>query len=1153
MLKYEKEIYDELTSIITEDGVDIERLKNSPNSFNYFDYMFKYRNVLTDKLIDYCFDNNVILGDISTTESIFNGDAYTMTDAHEITYYFDLHPKLWGLFELNDDLIINHFIDGNYKEYLPYVIKQLSDINIIFDRVPYSSLARWKNLIKQLDDDSLIRCFNISELKELRVDIVSLMHDIDVKKKYYDQLSKSDKFQVALDFKSDEVKSIAKPGSDEFNYNIDELPDEEKDLYLSKYHIRMNDEYLGRAVASFKSDELMMSNFRYLKTNKSRVYFFINANPNLRNNEYFKNIINSIKGESNIRQLIHTLFRMPNYSEDKELMLSLLNKIHNPFYLYNLYSDNNFIMCIDNDYSNNLLSRMGEMLIKKYIRENTGDLYDYHPLLYIKDMNIIYNELLLMNHNDLAIDAPYNDDMLPLIELLSVKLNLNKEHLISMVKAIGFRLLTQLENANIRDAINLNDEDFDKYIKMINIENTKVDRSNLSSITDLLLNKNFGIDKPEEANIFHITLQEFAENNLGTVNSLIHKVFITVDKDKNKIRAYYDIVTDENKDYITENDIVDGIKKDDKEVISFYRELCKEYVNKRKNDYIADKSDSFLNNIAVPMYETNGLIKALFKIYSEKEAKDLILKHAKDVKNYDNYKPLLQDEVLDEIIKFKKNPQYELDPSFKKKYLKQFGVMIKDILENTNLKDARINNGINVTTEIIPKRSKAMTLLSIMSDINVGELRETVFSNNELYEELLKAISSYKLLGWPDVFENYPDSLSIDIMPDVIASYISNYSSISEEAKHAISNGDTWTLLDNISSAEARVSDSNIYAILFGVEDYRLIRNNRPPNSACMSKNQRISEAIELLKVMYNRSKIAVPPVDKDYELSSDKKINVLLGNTNDMINLTYGERTGACMRIGGVGVDLFKYCLGNDNGFHISFNDPETGKLISRISCFRNGNTLFMNELREPLDKRYTREDLHEACRLIGKEIIELTKNSKYPIQNVIAAAKEAFLNCGEKVDVTPKEGISERIYTDIDPNKAVIVATAGEGLSPFIYGEKKVEKYDVGRAPVRKHDNVTAGNAVAHIEALDNFYDNIPIDQIEYEIKDIEVAYTGEDWYVAITREGEVISYVQRNSRNPEIANKEMNKYELIVRQILENRELEETPEVSGKGRAM
>ena len=46
--------------------------------------------------------------------------------------------------------------------------------------------------------------------------------------------------------------------------------------------------------------------------------------------------------------------------------------------------------------------------------------------------------------------------------------------------------------------------------------------------------------------------------------------------------------------------------------------------------------------------------------------------------------------------------------------------------------------------------------------------------------------------------------------------------------------------------------------------------------------------------------------------LKNGKKINIVVGNFSNIINLTYGERTGACMRIGGAGKSLFNFCLTN-------------------------------------------------------------------------------------------------------------------------------------------------------------------------------------------------------------------------------------------------
>ena len=49
----------------------------------------------------------------------------------------------------------------------------------------------------------------------------------------------------------------------------------------------------------------------------------------------------------------------------------------------------------------------------------------------------------------------------------------------------------------------------------------------------------------------------------------------------------------------------------------------------------------------------------------------------------------------------------------------------------------------------------------------------------------------------------------------------------------------------------------------------------------------------------------------QDYGLDF-KNISINCDNTS-AINLTYGERTGACMRIGGAGRTLFDFCLENE------------------------------------------------------------------------------------------------------------------------------------------------------------------------------------------------------------------------------------------------
>ena len=56
---------------------------------------------------------------------------------------------------------------------------------------------------------------------------------------------------------------------------------------------------------------------------------------------------------------------------------------------------------------------------------------------------------------------------------------------------------------------------------------------------------------------------------------------------------------------------------------------------------------------------------------------------------------------------------------------------------------------------------------------------------------------------------------------------------------------------------------------------------------------------------------------------------------------------------------------------------------------------------------------------------------------------------------------------------------------------------------------------------------YSGQKIDDISVEDKEVNIAYTGEDWYVALLENGEVISYIQTNSLNREAAEREVQQY--------------------------
>ena len=141
--------------------------------------------------------------------------------------------------------------------------------------------------------------------------------------------------------------------------------------------------------------------------------------------------------------------------------------------------------------------------------------------------------------------------------------------------------------------------------------------------------------------------------------------------------------------------------------------------------------------------------------------------------------------------------------------------------------------------------------------------------------------------------------------------------------------------------------------MIFGEDNFKLITLNPPLNRANSLRQERRENSLVNYIRCFNREKVAIPSFDEEIDINT-KKINAVVGNFTNPINLTLGERTGSCMRSGGIGDDLYNFCLKDNNGFHIIFNDSETGEFISRASGFRNGNTVFLNQLRESVLDKY-------------------------------------------------------------------------------------------------------------------------------------------------------------------------------------------------------
>lgn len=197
-----------------------------------------------------------------------------------------------------------------------------------------------------------------------------------------------------------------------------------------------------------------------------------------------------------------------------------------------------------------------------------------------------------------------------------------------------------------------------------------------------------------------------------------------------------------------------------------------------------------------------------------------------------------------------------------------------------------------------------------------------------------------------------------------------------------------------------------------------------------------------------------------------------------------------------------------NPNGFHIRFEDPDTHEYISRVSGFRNGNTVFLNELRYSCNAdKYTNLDVVETCKIAARRLVELSASSPYPIKNVVIANQYAMTESEETIVPfhikDKKEGLP-KFYSDIGNDGIVLATTAKETpIERIDFDKSKVPIYLPVRFKVRflkeSSELVGAINRVASIKTLLSGTDIENIDSLHFE-NGVIYGIVSDDWYIYV-----------------------------------------------------
>lgn len=775
-----------------------------------------------------------------------------------------------------------------------------------------------------------------------------------------------------------------------------------------------------------------------------------------------------------------------------------------------------------------------------------------------------------------------------------------KEKYDYLLKNIGTSIIFNLDSDKIKRFIEIDISQLDKFFKVVYSSkiNSLTPELAYNNLMQSIIRFNFEKENSDVINIFtnvnslliHMNDIEFEKylegNTIGELSSKLNYYIMQIISILN----------------ITEQEEIEKIKNAIKECkINLkedeLRKYCRKYVKRCREIYTLENKNKIFEDLKIPQsFVREDAIKKMSAYFAKEITyRDfwIYMEKFKDKIPENEYK-MLETITLDEfnlIINRGKKP----DPSIVKK-IKPFNMLLNEYSKY----EFDNNNNNNLLLQMLNVEKKYyiklhdIDIIKIITELDIDIYLNTIGKDDKLLNSLSKLFQNFYLGKLPENIssffcDEYELGKKLPGGINNIGTFITRYYQILLDKKRRLEmqNSSSYEL-DKIaftfSDIVKLISIVNTETIeirrLIGTEEYSDFVSNESPNSNSYDRLSRENKLVPLLDFLYTNNKITIPA--KDIIISNknnSKEINFIVGNRTNSSNICHGERTGACMRIGGVGEGFFLKCLTDKNWFHIRLEDPNTHKYISRVSGFRNGNSVYLNQLRESSDSlKYTKEDLQEFIRIYARSLIEETKDSEYPIENVFINnnyamdtdnSKKYILGAGIQSEYNLDDvkeyrlKVTNDIWTDVK-NNAILLATTDEGkktlegYAPLKNGPDDAIEYDVARDKIYgiNYDENIILHHFVQIDVNDVYekinrvhcmkqkllgYDYKYIDDITTET--IIDAYVSSDWYVYIDSNYEIHSDFISEIKNADeivpygsvlFAQQEMEKY----RQILINK---------------
>ena len=713
-----------------------------------------------------------------------------------------------------------------------------------------------------------------------------------------------------------------------------------------------------------------------------------------------------------------------------------------------------------------------------------------------------------------------------LIDIYSKYYYINPNYLREFINVFGYSVFQKISNENIKIILkeSFGDENFNKFIKLFSKNNIRLDMKVVNNICFKACQKKFDIEKNDIRNTFHQMLEYLSNNDKINFDIILNNVINSLTKEEldnilvgsniNINELSYNIFNNEN------NSIY----------LNILHLITNKYIDNERNEYL-------LNNID-QMHKQLNLDFKLNKKYVINHiiGKDSTNQIIQDLNSYKEEltkeeRVLLKDEdLLRKCIEFKKDPSLfnAEDKKIIGKVLRVFDELVykKYGFINTKIsKNSFLYYDPNAKFDEKIKDVDKDKILEIIENLNMNLFFNDVLLNDDVYNDLLNTLNEYKILGYGDTFSKIFSSLDIPYDSKMCSNIISYYAQINK--LYFKEKKDIFELLYK---SQLYGSSDLKQKVLFTEEDFELLVKDPKLNSSKLCKEVRLSKAVKYIKDMYNDEYITIPSFDKVIEVNG-KNINVVVGNKTNTVNLTTGERTGSCMRIGGAANSLFDFIITNPNAFNIIFRDPIDNEFISRVAGFRNGNSIFLNQLRNSSLPYYSNKDLAKACKMAVMEIINESnmmgdKIDYVFISDTYAMTRERLPHINlKKTDITQGYG---HVYNDIKLGSLLLYNSSRVSkIKPEVEFYKPKIKYPIVRDKVHEYFYDKAIEEAQRIEMIDELLLGKEFKNIMLRKKNIVYLIGGEDWYIALDDSNNVISHVLESRKNNVFTLKEFNYY--------------------------